>query len=387
MKNFISIVSILFGLLIFVCPADAVYDLQGRTNNIFGIHILYTYELPKAAELVNSSGGDWGYVTIPMQAGDRDLEKWQKFMDETKAYHIIPIIRVATEGYWANTSVWRKPDDFDIVDFANFLNSLEWPTQNRYVLLFNEVNRFDEWGGEAPAPPEYAEFVSYAVDAFKSRNRDFFIIAGGFDNASPNDGIKYLDNLVYLRKMHEANPEVFKKIDGFSSHSYPNPNFAQAPSTSKIEGTGTYKFEVDLVEKLSGKALPVFITETGWNADVLSQDKIADYFKIAMTSIWGVDKRVVAVTPFVLESNGGPFDKFSFLKNGSFTKYGLVYKTMSKTKGNPSLPQTKIEIKIPAKQEVALRPKFKYLSASFLPEVAFDSKLLKSYFKAILNIK
>ena len=90
MKNFISIVSILFGLLIFVCPADAVYDLQGRTNNIFGIHILYTYELPKAAELVNSSGGDWGYVTIPMQAGDRDLEKWQKFMDETKAYHIIP---------------------------------------------------------------------------------------------------------------------------------------------------------------------------------------------------------------------------------------------------------------------------------------------------------
>ena len=384
MKLTIPIV-LFIAFFVFSRQVDAIYDPISRPNNIFGIHILFTYEIPKAAELINSSGGDWGYVTIPIQYGDRDLEKWQKFMDEARRHHIIPIIRIATEGYWANTSVWRKPNDFDIVDFANFLNSLGWPTKNHYVLLFNEVNRFDEWGGEPPSPQEYADFVSYAVDAFKARSEAFFIIVGGLDNASPNDGEKYLDNLVYLRKMSEHNPEVFKKIDGFSSHSYPNPNFAQAPSINKVEGTSTYFYEADLVERLSGKTLPIFITETGWNADVLSQDMISNYFKIAMTDIWGKDDRVVTVTPFILESNGGPFDKFTFLKNGKLTNYGLAYQEITKMKGDPIVSPSRTVASAATKQRAS--PKVSFVSASFLPQVSFDSKILKNYFKMLLGIR
>src|SRR3989304_8343510 len=167
MKKIVSIMIIVVFFLVFTKPALAVYDPLSRTNNIFGIHILFTYEVPKAAELVNSSGGNWGYVTIPVQAGDRDLEKWQKFMDEARRHHVTPIIRIATEPFYKNTSVWRKPNDFDIVDFANFLNSLEWPTKNRYVLLFNEVNRFDERGGDPPSPEDFADFISYAVFCLK----------------------------------------------------------------------------------------------------------------------------------------------------------------------------------------------------------------------------
>lgn len=385
MKQAVSIIVVLFIFLALVEPSKATYDPMARPNNKFGIHILFTDEVPKSAVLVNSSGGDWGYVTIPIQYGDRDLEKWQKFMDDSRNYHLIPIIRIATEAYYKNTSVWRKPNDFDIVDFANFLNSLTWPTKNRYVLLFNEVNRFDEWGGESPSPAEYADFVSYAVDAFKVRSEDFFVIAGGLDNASPNDGLKYLDNLVYLRKMAEANSGVFKKIDGFSSHSYPNPNFSQAPSANKIEGTSTYKFEVDLVERLSGRTLPVFITETGWNADVLPQSIISDYFKTAMNSIWGKDERVVAVTPFLLESNGGPFDKFTFLKNGKFTRYGLAYRDITKQKGEPQLSEpTKTVAAI--KRDITPKVIFNFISASFPPQIFFDSSFLRVYFKAILGI-
>lgn len=380
-----SILTILLFFLIFVSPVNAAYDPVSRPNNIFGIHILFTYEVPKAAELVNSSGGDWGYVTIPIQYGDRDLEKWQKFMDDSRTNHLIPIIRIATEAFYKNTSVWRKPNDFDIVDFANFLNSLAWPTKNRYILLFNEVNRFDEWGGESPSPAEYADFVSYAVDAFKSRSEDFFVIAGGLDNASPNDGVKFLDNLVYLRQMNERNPDVFQKIDGFSSHSYPNPNFSQAPSLSKIEGTSTYKFEADLVERLSGRTLPVFITETGWNADVLSQNTISSYFTTAMNNIWGKDERVIAVTPFVLESNGGPFDKFTFLRNGNFTNYGLSYQGIPKTKGNPIVNPLKAIAGTNTKQKIT--PKVNFVSATFPPQLSFDSEILKEYIKLILSIR
>ncbi len=386
MKKFVSIALVLFAFLILVSPSNAVYDSRDHLNNKFGIHILFTYEVARAAELINSSGGDWGYVTIPIQYGDRDLEKWQKFMDDARKHHVIPIIRVATEAYYKNTNVWRKPNDYDIVDFANFLDSLMWPTKNRYVLLFNESNRFDEWGGDSPAPSEYADFVSYAVDSFKTRSDNFFMIAGGLDNASPNDGKKYLDNLVFLRMMGEYNPDIFRKIDGFASHSYPNPNFAQAPSENKIEGTSTYRFETDLIKQFTNQDLPIFITETGWNAEVLPENVIAEYFQRSMNEIWGIDDRVVAVTPFILESNGGPFDKFSFFKNGKFTSYGLTYRNFNKQKGEPVLNELTNKI-VTTKKIVTPKVNFGLVSTSFLPELTLDSRLLKSYFRTILGIK
>lgn len=382
---FMRIVIFLILLLIFfVSSKDAIasYDPISRTNNIFGIHILFTSELEHAAKLVNSSGGDWGYVTIPIQYGDRNLEKWQKFMDDAAHWHLIPIVRVATEPYYANTAVWRKPNDFDIVDFANFLNSLTWPTKNRYVLLFNEVNRYDEWGGEPPDPAAYADFVSYAVDAFHERNQDFFVIAGGLDNASPNDGVKYRDNFVFLNKMAEHNPEVFAKIDGFASHSYPNPNFAEPPSKNRQEGTSTYKYEVEQVEKFARKQVPVFITETGWNADVLPDSVVSSYFKVAMNDIWGQDARVIAVTPFILESNGGPFDKFTFFKNGNLTSYGLSYQSLPKKRGDPVTVERQNLIAL----QNTSKPSFKFGFIS-IPEIKFDSIVLRSFAKIVLAME
>ena len=51
---FVSILSLIF----LAAPAWA------QETNKFGIHILDPSELQQAAELVNSSGGDWGFVTI-----------------------------------------------------------------------------------------------------------------------------------------------------------------------------------------------------------------------------------------------------------------------------------------------------------------------------------
>ena len=379
-KLLIFILFLTFFMVAF--PAAASYNPASRANNKFGIHILFTTEVEKAAKLVNSSGGDWGYITIPIQYNDRDIEKWQKFMDECARHHIIPIVRVATDPYYANTGVWRKPNDFDVVDFANFLDSLSWPTKNRYVLLFNEVNRYNEWGGDAPSPAEYADFVEFASDSFKSIDRDFFLIAGGLDNASPNDGIKYLDNLNFLEMMGKHNPRVFGKIDGFSSHSYPNPDFSEPPTKNRPEGTSTYKYELIIVEKYAARALPVFITETGWNGYRLPENIIASYIKTSMEEIWGKDKQVIAVTPFVLEAGGAPFDKFTFYKGDNLTKYGEAYKNAQKEKGEPMLVPRNYLIagsKVSAKKD----------KISFSVEnlkLGFSSGLLKSYFKSMLAI-
>lgn len=384
MKIIFLFLFLLLFLTFSLSPASAIYQPATRPNNKLGIHILFPSELSQAAKLVNSTGGDWGYVTIPIQYGDRDIEKWQSFMNDAARYHLIPIIRIATEPYHANTNVWRKPNDYDIVDFANFLNSLSWPTKNRYVLLFNEVNRFDEWGGDAPDPAVYADFVSDAVDAFKARNSDFFVIAGGLDNASPNDGVKYLDNFVYLRKMAEHNPEVFSKIDGFSSHSYPNPNFAEAPSKTRLEGTSTYKFETDLIKKYGGNEKPVFITETGWNAEALPGNVIAAYYKMANKNTWQTDDNIVAVTPFLLESQGGSFNKFSFIKDNNYTPAGLAYHSISKIKGEPLLNAMPIEV-AKIKEKTPTPEKFAYVGDPS-EGLNFSSKILRTYFKTILGL-
>jgi hypothetical protein len=40
-------------------------------GNKFGIHILSANEIEKAKELVNSNGGDWGYVTVVIRDDQR----------------------------------------------------------------------------------------------------------------------------------------------------------------------------------------------------------------------------------------------------------------------------------------------------------------------------
>ncbi len=379
------ILSILLFLQLAVGGTYAIYDPLSKPNNMYGMHILFDSELQDASELINSNGGEWGYVTIPIQMGDYNLDKWQKFMDEAKNRKTIPIVRLMTDPYWVNSHYWRIPDRLDIIDMANFLNSLNWPIENRYVIVFNEMNRYDEWGGEFPNPEEYADILDFTIQVFKDRNTDFFVIMGGLDNAAPDDGVKHMDSFTYLEKMAEYKPDVFRKIDGFSSHSYPNPGFQQPPSNSKVMGTSTYKHEYNFIAQVAGSPKPVFITETGWDARKLSAGTIADYYKYAFKEIWEKDKdKIVAVTPFLLKSHGG-FDEFSFIVNEQKTPQYTAIHELQKTAGTPTINIGGIG------GPTAFIPDVKGLED--LPEYdeSFTSPLhmtqpLKDYFKLLLGI-
>lgn len=314
----------------FTANVRAIEDPRTIPNNKMGVHILFTEELGKARELVNSNSGDWGYITIPIQAGDKDIEKWQKFMNDARKLHLTPIIRIATENHHFNTSVWRKPQYEDILDFANFLNSLEWPVKNRYILVFNEVNRADEWEGK-PDPAEYARVLDYSVNTFKSLSEDFFIISAGLDNASANDQYNY------MIQMNREMPGIFGKIDGLGSHSYPNPAFSVPPWIVTTKSISSFKFEQNLAFELSGKNLPVFVTETGWSKERISENQISSYFTYAFDNIWS-DKNVVAVTPFLLQAGPGPFFQFSLMhEDGNFNEISKALQAIAKTKGNPAI--------------------------------------------------
>lgn len=371
-------------LLIFIgAVPQSVYAVENPLsvpNNKFGVHILFPEEFDKAADLVNSNGGKWGYVTIPIQAGDRDLEKWQGFMNKTKELQIIPIIRLAIENDYFNTIVWRKPTFADVLDFANFLNSLNWPTKNRYIVVFNEPNRGDEWGGFA-SPSEYAQILSYAATAFKKRNKDFFVISAGLDNAAANNSYHSINQYLFLQMMNEAVPGIFSQIDGLASHSYPNPAFSQPPSSQNRQGVASFNFERNLVKSISGKSLPIFITETGWVQDKVPDYIISLYYKDVFSSLWA-DESIVAVTPFLLQAYAGPFLPFSLVKSdGSPTAQYVAIKSLPKIKGTPILSS---EPKIAASQGTpktvlgtrSFSSQRAYLQSTF-PDISAFKTLLK----------
>lgn len=333
---------LLLSLLLFVSPIQifATYDPASVPNNKFGIHIVDTNDIPDLPALVNSSGGDWGYVTIVLSDGERNRDRWQAIFNQMRRAHLIPIVRLATH---IESGSWAKPNKDRFYEIVNLLDSLNWPTQNRYVILYNEPNHANEWGGTLN-PEEYAEDLVTFATALKKTNEDFFILPAGLDASSADDGVA-MDEAEYLRRMIAAKPDVLTLIDGWTSHSYPNPAFSGSPYAVGRGTLRTYDWELSYLKSLGlTKNLPIFITETGWQhaegksyiAGSLTAEQVAANIGVAARGAW-TDPRIVAITPFLFNYQDVPFDHFSWKKLGSLEFYPSfdAYKNIPKIPGEP----------------------------------------------------
>lgn len=326
--------SILFAVIIFLfvsTPTFAVQDPLSVPNNKFGVHIFNENDLENAFKLVNSTNGDWGYVTFVIAENERDHDRWQKAFDQMRRLHLIPIVRVATKP---KGDVWEKPNDEEINNWISFLNSLNWVTENRYVTIGNEPNHAKEWGGTVNAS-EYGKYLETFAKKLKEASNDFFVLPAGLD-ASATNVLGTMEEARFLKQMIASNPMVFENIDGWTSHSYPNPAFSGS-ETDRGKGTiRSFEWEAAILKSLGvDKNLPIFITETGWSNKDLSESKIGKKLDYAYTNVW-TDKNIVAVTPFILNYPQEPFGVFSWTKqDGSFYSFYETIKNLSKTKGEP----------------------------------------------------
>jgi len=367
--NFKFVQILLAILILFVSPR---LTIASELNNKFGIHLAQPHleALEQAAKLVNSNGGDWGYVTVIIQEDDRKQEKWQEIFDRMRKLHLTPIIRLATrpEG-----EVWCRPrlrQDYggqakkDYVDeWVDFLDSLNWVVKNRYIILFNEPNHGSEWGGEVDAE-SYAKVAFEFAKKLKERNKDFFIMLAGLDASAPQSPPTYQDEETFLRAISNfqfpiskqasnnqlpISKTIFDYIDGLSSHSYPNPGFSGSPWDSGRGTVKTYEWELNLIKSLGvDKELPVFITETGWKRG--SEETAALNYQSAFQAVWSNDPRIMAVTPFVLDYQSEPFLGFSWRKfqNNDFYQQYYTIQSLTKIKGEPEqIEKGKISFQLP----------------------------------------
>lgn len=342
------LILLIFLWLLFPNPAAATADPLSQENNKVGIGLLSPdSEIEEAAEMVNGNG-QWGWVILVIKKSERDVDRWQKVFHKMSEKKLIPIVRIATE--FDTRGYWQKPTEEDANSWADFLSKLYWPVSNKYVQVYNEVNHANEWGGIVD-PASYAIELDKFISSIKSKDQNFFILNSPLDLAVGTSG-QSLDAQAFYDQMEKAVPGIFTKIDGWASHSYPNPDFSASPyKTGRLSIKG-YEWEMEKVSKyLKGKNLPIFITETGWKRATpynsgLDEDSIKEYYKVAFEKIWN-DSRIAAITPFIFNFTTPPFSVFSFkagdLEGRKYFDHYFTLKSLPKKEGKPHM-EDKIHI-------------------------------------------
>jgi len=306
--KFMKYIQTILALMLFFSIAsrvDAKYDPRTTENNKVGIHILNESEITEAAKLVNSTGGNWGYVTLVIRDDERDVSRWESFFNELKVNRLIPIVRLATSTQNGN---WSKPGENSAKEWKDFLDQLPWPVLNRYIVVFNEPNHAGEWGGEL-RPDEYA----MTLDSFITELGDsYFMLPAGLDLAAPNSS-STMSSVTYMEGMENKAPGIFSRLDGWTSHSYPNPGFSGSPYATGKTSIRGFEWEITYLKtRFDVENLPVFITETGWaRSSWLTPELVAEYYDTAFNQIW-THPDIVAITPFLLRYDDAQFSKFAF---------------------------------------------------------------------------
>ncbi|MBD3250647.1 MAG: hypothetical protein GF381_03715 [Candidatus Pacebacteria bacterium] len=280
-------------------------------GDVLGVHLLSPHDLDQAKQLLSYNQGT-KYLTVPLTLSDLDqFALWQRFFDQAGQNQMVPIVRLATK---VKGDYWAKPTRWDVVRLFNFLNLLEWPSEKRYVIIFNEVNHAKEWGGQLE-PEEYGRILEFASRWAKTEPFDYQVLPAAMDLDAPNSG-QTMEAFTFLNRMLAYNPRVFDQVDLWNSHSYPNPGFSSSPTRTGKNSMRGFLHELKFLKQKTGRDFEVMITETGWQANRYTEPWLAKYYLYAAQHIWSLPQ-VKAVTPFVVQGSPGPFTDFSFFDESS----------------------------------------------------------------------
>jgi hypothetical protein len=271
-----------------------------------GVHILHPDEL--SLLLPYRGSAEKFYVTVPYLLSDRRISTWNSFFQLCRENRITPIIRLSSD-FDFDAGHWKVPNRREIIEGISFLSSLEWQGE-RIVVLFNEPNHAKEWGGSID-PEGYADVAMFVASWLHTEPLDYVVLPAGLDASAPNSGTT-MDSFLFWDWMFSRQPDLVNWINGWTSHSYPNPGFVGSPYSIGKQSLRGFEEELNYLRRFSKQDLPVYITETGWRQTKSINRVLASYFDYAYKNIWS-HPQVRAVTVFLLQGSPGPFEEFSLL--------------------------------------------------------------------------
>lgn len=297
-------------------------------NNPVGINLTRWTDLPylrATAELVNSNGGDWGYVTMLLLDEDRrDPLRIQRLFDQCAQLHLTPIIRVGT-SFDVAQQLWKRPAPGDPYLWRVFFDQLRWPTTARYILVGNEPNLSREWGGVVD-PAGYALYLARWPGVFAHDAR-YWIFNGALDASNDTLMPDRLDEFEFLEGMRAAVPDIFARLHGWASSPY---HFYWG-----TELRYTYRaYESELAA--IGRELPVIITEFH-PQHVEDPIHVANWYDTAFAH-WLADPRVLAATPMFWNPESERFWMYGVRRDGLLETTSPTYhriRRLRKVTGSP----------------------------------------------------
>ncbi len=321
---------LLVGLLLPVARAATAESVPGGDgrNNPIGINLIRWTEnqyLWAAADLVNSSGGDWGYVTITLIDDDRQSPyRLQRILEQCAHRHLTPIIRVATR-FDVTTETWSRPQWNDPFLWRELFNSVTWPTTLKYIVVGNEPNLGREWGGEVD-PAGYARYLEKWLDVFAD-DPTYRIFNGALDASNDTLMPERMDEFEFIDAMREAAPGLVDRLHGWAANPY---HFWWG-----TEPRFTYKaYEVEL--EYIGRDMPVIVME--FHAFEIDEPQmVAEYYAEAYEH-WLADPRIIAITPFFWNPEADRFWMYRVNSDGSVAEASPTYtwlRSLPKQAGSP----------------------------------------------------
>lgn len=202
----------------------------------YGVHILHPGEIAQVAkefDHVRQTEDEKIYVTIPFTLEDIGrLAEWQSGFEEAKKHNVIPLVRVSTR-FNPDKNAWEVPDRRQMILLVKALSTLDWPQEQRHVILFNEPNHNAEWGGKVD-PAEFAKVTTFLADWFHTEGKNYVLLPAAADLAAPNGSTTW-EAFRFWQGVLAADPQYLEHFDAWNSHSYPQSWFYCLPDCSREE--------------------------------------------------------------------------------------------------------------------------------------------------------
>ena len=244
-----------------------------------GVHTRLTdeveaWKIRRTAEMVRQMGAVWmvelfAWAHIEPRQGEFDWTHSDWVVAHARQQGLTIVARLGLAPAWARPvgSADNYLDPVQFPAFAHFARvfAQRYRTEIQHIIIWNEPNLAFEWGFRPIVPADYVELLRLTAPAIKKVNAQAIILGGALAPTiePPGSPVGY-DDLLYLHELLRLGAASW--LDGLAVHVY---GFTSPPDDPPNKKKLNWR-RVELYRPILaqfGVALPIYITESGYNRD------------------------------------------------------------------------------------------------------------------------
>jgi len=251
-------------------------------NSKIGIHTRLTdevepWKIKRTLEMVREMGAGWIVEYFPWAyaeplPGRYDWTHADQVVDHARRQGLQVIARLGMVPEWARPGTDDRPTTPTFLDeegfsaFAEFARTFARHFRGRVaaIVVWNEPNIALEWGYRPVDPEGYTALLRMAYTAVKQADPEAVVLGGALaPTLAPPGDPEGMNDLDYLRRMLAAG--AGDAMDGLAVHAYGWQAPPDAPASAATVNFARTELLHEILREAGHPALPVYITEGGWN--------------------------------------------------------------------------------------------------------------------------